>query len=45
MDDARRPDEPELKRPDEVVEDLEPDMHEADEVTGGTGSYMKLDPI
>lgn len=27
--------EPELRRPDEAVEDLEPDKHEGDEVKGG----------
>jgi hypothetical protein len=32
--------EPELKRPDEAVKDLEPDKAEGDAVKGG---YMKLD--
>lgn len=45
MDEARPKDEPQLKRPDEAVEDLEPDMHEADEVTGGAGSPIKIDPF
>ncbi len=42
MDEAQRPDEPELKRPDEAVEDLEPGEHEADEVKGGGVPYLKL---
>ena len=41
MDEARRPDEgkvePDLKRPDKAIEDLEPDTHEGDEVKGGDG--------
>ena len=43
MDEAQRPDEPELKRPDAEVEDLEPDMHEGDEVKGGQYLKIKLD--
>jgi hypothetical protein len=46
MDEAKRPDEvkaePELQRPQEMVEDLEPDTHEGDEVKGGL-TYQKLD--
>ena len=33
--------EAELKRADEAVEDLEPDMHEGDEVKGGS-QYLKI---
>jgi hypothetical protein len=37
MDEAKRPEgEPELARPDEAIEDLEPDEQEVNEVTGGT---------
>lgn len=46
MDEAKRPDEPkvepDLKRPEEAIEDLEPDKHEGDEVKGGY-IYQKLD--
>ena len=35
-------DEAELKRPDEAIDDLEPDKHEADEVTGGSLPWMKI---
>jgi hypothetical protein len=45
MDEQRQPDpqekEPELKRPDEAVKDLEPDREEGDAVKGGAN--IKLD--
>ncbi len=45
MDEAKQPHdaqvEPDLKRPEEAVEDLEPDRHEADDVKGGF-TYQKI---
>ncbi len=45
MDEQRQPDtqgkEPELKRPDDEIKDLEPDKEEGDAVTGGAN--IKLD--
>ena len=45
MDEQTQPDaqgkEPELKRPDEAVKDLEPDTDEGDAVKGGAS--IKLD--
>ena len=34
--------EPELKRPDEAVKDLEPDTEEGDAVRGGDLPYLKV---
>jgi hypothetical protein len=42
MDEQRAgTDEPELRRPEDAIADLEPDEHEADAVVGG----LKLDGI
>ena len=36
--------DPELKRPDEAIEDLEPDEQTAEDVTGGVGVQKKWLP-
>lgn len=34
--------DPELKRPDEAIKDLEPDEQAAEDVTGGATPYLKI---
>jgi hypothetical protein len=48
MDEQRQPDkpekEPQLRRPDEAIKDLEPDQEEGDAVKGGSSplNYQKV---
>lgn len=46
MDEQKRHDEPatdaKLKRPEEAIEDLEPDERDSENIKGGDYSYQKI---
>jgi hypothetical protein len=48
-DKQRQPDklekEPELRRPDETIKDLEPDQEEGDAVKGGSGTTLNYSKV